>query len=283
MMRVLGKTMVIAAAVALVATGSAMAAPQKDYSHVNPFAIPFDGRPSPVDRAAYTADFESPPYVLGNIHGQDGWVVLNGSPADPSQGQDVVAFGNPGQSLKTGKDFRYNCGDRIRGSRHPNLDSTLNVISADVYIDSAAAGGADFFLQPQSNTFGYVTSRVRFTYQGQILVPDFAAGVYIDAGIVEYDVWRTIQMVHHFDLVNPTYDVYYGPDKDNLVLIASGAGAVSFTGGTYNDFVWNSDNCQEFSADINASAYLDNFQNKPEPGSLALLGVGALLALRRRR
>lgn len=294
MMRVTGKILLVAVAVAFFAVGSAQAAPLKDYSHLADPRLPSEPA-VPGERIVgdYITGFESPEFALGEIGGQGAppWTALLGNPADPSINQLIVNNnGRPGQSFKLGKDPRYGCTPsdvppgRVRGARANNLDVSRNVMNTDIFIPGVAAGGADFVLQPQAVFLGYSTARVRFTYTGQILVADFANSVYIDTGVgILYDDWMTVEFVMHSDPLTPTYDVYLGPDKNNLVLAVAGAGAVAPSQGFIDNYAVYSDNCQNFAADPSEGAYLDNVEHKPEPGSLALLAIGGLLAVRRNR
>lgn len=297
MMRVMGKSLLVAA-VALIAVSPAQAAPFKDYSHLADARLPLDTSGAGERWVGpYTTGFESPEFNLGDIGtvagngGYPPWTALLGNPADPSINQQVVnTNGRPGNSLKLGKDPRYGCTPtdvppgRVRGARANNLDPTFSVMNTDIYIPGVAAGGADFVLQPQAVFLGWSTARVRFTYTGQILVADFINGVYIDTGIgVAYDNWMTVEFVMHPAPTGATYDVYLGPDKQNLVLVVAGAGAVDSSQGFIDNYAVYGDNCQNFAADPNEGAYLDNVEHKPEPGSLALLAIGGLLAARRRK
>lgn len=160
-------------------------------------------------------------------------------------------------------------------------DATLNF---DLRIDDD--GGANYHIVPQAPAQGFVTTRWLFYYTGYIYALDYIAGTatFVNIGTWTAGQWQTYQM--NFDYTNLTIEFLAGPDKDNLTLLHTGNMAFATT---VEELVIFSDNFQSTGGGSvlgnphGPGGDVDNIIFKPEPGTLAMLGAGALLAIRRRR
>lgn len=271
-------------ATTLVAGLPAFALAAKTYdTSVNAFGVSPNDAGAIAGPALYGADFEAP-YVLGSINGQQGWVT-NGAGA-PSL---LVANANPAGGVQ-----------HLRGIDNPAVGSgTLSLgftpalgaqppgpstLSIDVNI--SGSGGADYDVVPQAPTQGFLTARVKFFYgdadgdlvDGDILVLDDADGPgpgglgFVATG-AEYTpgVYKNLRVV-----VNPganSIQYFY----DNALIHTSIAGV--FAGTAMEQVVVLHDNFQN----QGETGDFDNLRVTPEPTSLLALGLGALVALRRRR
>ena len=154
------------------------------------------------------------------------------------------------------------------------LGSTLSI---EVYIDDAV--GADYNIIGQSPSQGFLTYQVNFNFQGNIrVVDDIGAGLaFIDTGVA-YQQQSYANLTIDFDPVAGTIEYFY----DGSSIYVGGLVA----GTNVEGLVINSDNWQGTSGSSPAFADFDDLslvQDIPEPGSLALLGLGGLAILRRRR
>lgn len=215
-------------------------------------------------------------FVLGNINGQQGWStnaprgsmeVTNGV-GDGNGSPNALRLGKgPQAQNQTGVAFSPFFVPGSIDLHDSNVDTRINDdFGADYWI----VGG---FL---SGTSVFTTWRVQFNYEGNIFVVDGAA--FVDTGVAwAQNGWRNLRVV--VDDVNGAIDYYYGGS-----LLYSGG--LAFAGNTaVEGFIFVHDNFQDagngaFSGGP-AAGYFDNLI--PAPGAMALLGMGGLLAARRRR
>lgn len=227
---------------------------------------------SPDGVAAYSTGFEpGEGFVPGPIGGQAGWTNFAGA----TEGQ--VSTANPAaglQHLRIAKQVGRPAG-ALTGGFSPVFGGSMapTVVSVDVAI--SALDGADYDVVPQAPSQGFLTARVKFSYLGDILVlDDTGAGlVFVDTG----DDWvaggyRNLRI--EIDSGADSINYYY----DNALIHTSATGIVAGT--QVEQVVLLSDNFQ-----LSDVGDFDNLSVNvvPAPGVVALLGLGGLVGLRRRR
>lgn len=221
----------------------------------------------------------SPSWNTGNIAPQNGWVNFNSA-----AGHTVQNSGDNGVTAATGSRM------------HRSLASTGANFERDTWVDlttgwagrtvgnNTAVGSIDMFLETNMTTVGFHGLSI-FSSTGQI------GGIYVSAstgaiillgntqavvGNITRGTWTNIGIAIDFD-------------TGNLAAIINGVTTASVT---FNN-VANTDiadidlaNISGGTATTSASRmYSDNYLVRaiPTPGALALVGMGGLLAARRRR
>lgn len=318
MMRVVGKVSVVAIAMlSLTVASSAFAAGQ----HVLPTGTSlldgFDGGGGIGPRDFLGTGFEqSQGFGLGSLSNVNGWKCrlqntawapggvgpLCGGTMDLNTHAaitgGVVGKGNgSAQGVQLAQNLNY-AGGQVAGFRSPTITSIqLNTLNFDFRMDDN--GGADYYVAPQAPTQGLVTARMYFSWTGYMyaIAYDTFGGTFGAYAVGFWDTnWNTYQMV----LGNPgaadasnTIKFYAGPDKAHLTQLCRSDGSAdpcTFypAGNQMEEVILVSDNYQNTgSGSISGqtpygAAYVDNLSIKPEPGTLAMLGAGLVLALRRR-
>ena len=146
-------------------------------------------------------------------------------------------------------------------------------VSVSVMVAIGATGGADYDVVPQAPSQGFLTARVNFSYLGDIRVlDDLGSGLaFIDTGVV-WVPGGYKDLTIDIDAGGNTIDYSY----DGSLIYSSVAGI--FAGTRVEQVVLISDNWH-----VDDLGDFDNLVITPEPTTLALVGLGGLLALRRRR
>ena len=219
-------------------------------------------------------------WILGPLP-QNGWQLGVGD-----GGFDVVATNKNGSinSLQLHKNAAAAQGNAQLAFSPLNSDSTRTRVCFDFKMDDAA--GANYAVIAQSPSQALLTWRVEFDYGGNIFVLDLdntgTAIQFVDTGIswATGYAWKKVQV--DIDTAGGTIEYRY-----NNALIYTGA---LFAGTANEQIVLRHDNWQDFAGNTSFSggavaAYFDNLELKavPAPGAFALLGLGGLVAGRRRR
>ncbi|MFQ5423376.1 MAG: PEP-CTERM sorting domain-containing protein [Phycisphaerae bacterium] len=270
------KTLVpgLMAAAALVFCGTAHA--QQVYRAYDLTATPV-GSPTPVTPAprgpgSLVTGFEpSEGFLVGPVGGQMGWTTFNASTTEGHV--DALNPMGGSQHLRIDHDPASPNGTSI-GAFSPNLGA-LPVGPSSLTVDVAisAAGGADYDIVVQAPSQGFLSARVKFSWQGHILVLDNpGTGLsFVDTGVT-WNVGTYTNLTINIDPVANTIDYSYGGTP-----IYSGVAGV-FAGTTMEQVVLFSDNWN-----LTDVGDFDNVSMVPEPATLAMLGLGGLCLVRRRR
>lgn len=189
---------------------------------------------------------DSEGFVPGFIQGQNGWSTFSSNTTQPTISSEVASDGN--QSLKLANESNLGTGNPV-GAFSPLFfaDSETMSYSVDTYIE--ASGGADYDVVLQSPTQDLLTSRVKFYYQGDILVVDSdstgAIGFYQTGTNWSPGEWKTLTI--EINQTEESINYYY-----DGVLIWEGNmyGATIVEQAIFLHDNWNA----------GESGYIDNFQ-----------------------
>lgn len=234
------------------------------------------GLPSQNDRGpGYFAGFEAAQgYVIGNIAGQNGW--------SDNAPRGVMRVEGPGQGNGSPNAQRLSLGTQAQGafgqSFTPLLTPGFRNLSVDVRMNDNGGGnyGVAGFLG--ANT----SFRVEFDYRGNIFFVNFVTNTFVDTGIAwAQNQYRTLTLAMGPGGINASYGA------SNFLIPLNAAGDQGFEALTlYHD------NYQAFGAGPfpgstgPTAAYFDNLGATnaiPAPAAAGLLGLGGLIAARRRR
>lgn len=229
-------------------------------------------------QAAWTTSFEAPGFVAGSLEPQNGWtstgVNLPWQTVTNANAHDGV------QSVRA-----INDATAAAGTNHlmfsptvPTPANTADVTSWWFYVSTP--GGADYDFVGQAPSQAFLSWRVKLNFQGNIFVLDDEGEglVFSDTG-AQFPIGGWFQLAVAMDPnANGglgTVDYYL----NGALIHSSATGTVAGT--AVEQFVTLNDNFQnpgEF-------ADLDQIGNTivPAPGALALVGLGGLVAGRRRR
>jgi hypothetical protein len=218
--------------------------------------------------------FESP-FTPGSINGQQGWTTFAGNPATPAISAAHPAGGSqhlrnskgPGSSGSLNGAFSPNFGPQPAGRYIVSVDFASN-----------DPGGADHMLVGQAPSQGFLSWRLHFTWQNQILVLDRTSPggslVFVNTGHTWSPDGQYRNVTVDFDADADQIRYYYGGNlvwetQYGIVAGTSIEQVILFGDNFYNPGGWG--DWDNLSVTI------------PAPGALALLGLAGLAGTGRRR
>jgi len=203
-------------------------------------------------------------YANGSqMHGQGGWVGWDNSP-----GAGALVTNAQSQSPPHSVDIR-GASDLVH--QYDGAVSGLWTYRANMFVPTAFTGDSYFILLNTYNHFGPYNWSVQIHANGPsntMMRDDGGGSLPLIRG-------RWVELRTEVNLNNDTYNVFY----DNVPL---GVANRSWTNGLSGGGVLEIDAVDLF-ANGASSVYWDNLSLVPEPASLTLLGLGALVLVRRRR
>lgn len=229
-----------------------------------------DGLMGGMRATAYVTGFEpGEGFAPGYIGGQAGWSAFTASATEGHV--DTVNPYAGEQHLRISHDPDIAAGT-LTGGFSPDMGvQNDDAVSVSVMVAIGATGGADYDVVPQAPSQGLLTARVKFSYLGDILVlDDPGTGVaFVDTGVDWLPGgYRNLTI----DIDAGSNTIYYSYNGSVIYL------SMAFAGTCVEEVVLLSDNFH-----IGESGDFDNLVITPEPATVALLAIGALGVLRRRR
>jgi hypothetical protein len=228
-------------------------------------------------QGAWTTSFEpGQGFVGGTLDNQNGWLTSGTNlpwasvvTTNPQDGVHSVRVENdPTAAPGTNR--------LIFSPSVPTPANTADVTSWWVYVDPSDVAGADYDFVAQAPSQALLTWRVKLNFQGNIFVLDNAGeGLAFQDTATQFPVGGWFQLAVAADPIADTISYYL-----NGNLIYSGVAGI-FAATSVEQFVALSDNFQN----PGGFAQIDNIGSTiiPTPGAVALLGLGGLVASRRRR
>jgi hypothetical protein len=229
-------------------------------------------------QGAWTTSFEN--FNPGPLDNQNGW---------PTSGTNLpwasVVTTNPQdgvQSVRIERDTTTAAGTQRLGFSPsvPTPANTADTTSWWFYVDQSDVGGADYDFIGQAPTQSFLTWRINLNFQGNIRILDDAGeGLAFQDSLTAFPVGSWFQLAV---VADPLANAGAGSIQYYLngnLFYTSQTGTVAAT--AVEQFVFRSDNFQN----PGGFAQLDNIGSTiiPTPGAVALLGLGGLVASRRRR
>lgn len=232
-----------------------------------------------VSRADYVTGFETsdnPGYVAGStIDGVDGWTKTNGLTTDNLVTSDVVNSGT--QAMRLG---RNTGGTAAWASASKTIDALDDShVIADVYMASQAdVVGSYIYFGGSTAATANAAAQFGFTSGNQLRYRDGSSDVVVPD--VTYQANTYYHFVADIDLVNKAYDLTItGPGITNAITITG----VAFRNSGVDEIGWVIALNSSASGAPNRLLWVDDLSITPEPATMALLSLGTVGLLRRRR
>lgn len=226
----------------------------------------------------YATNFNSPTYSDGPIAGQDSWTAISGI------GTNSVAVANTGTNgnvrlTTTGEDVRRNFG--------PAITTGSVYLTATITLSAAQATG-DYFLHLGDGSATIFNARIyaKSAPGGFVMAMGTGAGAGVTYGSTVLSFGTTYTILARYDLVaglaNDTGALFVNPTD------AFGIGDTAYVAATtigIDAVTFSSVSLRQGTAANAATLVIDNIDVSiiPTPGAAALLGLGGLMASRRRR
>ncbi len=217
-------------------------------------------------------------YVQGDITGQNGWLT-NSPPNGEMQVRNGVGAGNGSPNA-----LRLSVGPQPQGTfglAEAPAALSSNGLTVDTRIDDN--GGGNYFVRGLGilGAGAFLAFRVEFDYRGTIFLqnPNSNSGTLIDTLVPwSANAYQTLTV----SIGATAISYQYGATP-------LGTTPISTSGSIFDLVQFGHDNFQGFGSGPfstggdPAAGYFDNLTAIPAPGAFALLGLGGLVAARRRR
>lgn len=235
--------------------------------------------------AQLVTGFESP-FTPGALSGQQGWGVSTSGGVAAANANIVTTSPITGaQSLQL-TDQTTTTNGTVTGAFSPVFTpvSGQTITSVDIRIDGVTpgtAGGADYYIAPQSTTEAKILTRVNFNYLGPIRILDKLSATSTTLSYVNTGLNWTPGTKYTVSIITDAAANTLKYQINGVQVYTAVNGLYAAT--TVNQMVLTSDNFQV----AGESATFDNLSITsnpvPEPATMAVLGLGAAALLRRRR
>jgi PEP-CTERM motif len=211
----------------------------------------------------YSTGFENPPFTLGNLSGQDGWVAF--VPVSTVLVENTL--------VQSGLQAVSVDGSGLYGAFHSDFSTgPLLQLSAGIYIASSSTHSEWWFTGQDPNLAAFLGG-IKILNTGQIEA--FTAGFPV-VGTFTYDTWNNVSFL--FNITTQTYSITL-----NGVVVDSSAPFCGDNGGCGGAHVSSYGNGLFLTlGGGNDTGYIDNYKvvenpsSTPEPSSFALFGTGIL-------
>ncbi|MBL0869613.1 MAG: hypothetical protein IBJ18_03450 [Phycisphaerales bacterium] len=221
----------------------------------------------------------SPGWNTGNIAPQNGWLNFNSA-----AGHQVVNSGTNGVTAATGNRMHVSLASTGANFERDSWVDLTTIWAGRAVGNNTAVGSIDMFLETNMTTVGFHGLSI-FSSTGQI------GGIYVSAStgaiILLGNTQAVVGTITRGTWTNIGIAIDFG--TGNLAAIVNGAtvGSVGFNNVTNTDIAdIDLANISGGAATTSSSRmFTDNYLVRaiPTPGALALVGMGGLLAARRRR
>ncbi len=216
---------------------------------------------TPLSESNFSSGFEaSEGYETGFIGGQNGWTALSGNTSQPVVSEEMAESGS--RSLKLGNHSSLG-GNTNVGARTPIIStgSAYYTMELDIFVEDT--GGSDYDIVLQSPTLGQLTTRMRFSSNGNVQVVQRSGNNLNFVTVGSYSSAQWINVRKEFDTAEG--EVRYFVDGD---LIHTGA---SLSGTTEQVVVLHNNN------NDGESAFVDNVSLSGSDGWLTVTPEAGLL------
>lgn len=235
----------------------------------------------------YETDFEDPPFVPGDLVAQDNWSAVATIDSPATVQTTIVSTGSQAVELERGSGVGTQADANYLRNLSPETFIDKVKVTWDMYVVSGGAPlpfgpffGMDNFTSPGP------TKRVGFAGQdaatGEVLFSTPGTGlIAVDDDVISLDEWHTWEMLMDFTTGSFDVTVDAGLVLDDIDFADPTVLISDFSAAALTTFSGSDD---PTSNDAGGTGYFDNYivMTLPEPASLLLLTIPALLALRRR-